>query len=114
MEQYVLMGTVVGAIILLALVLHYVPFVLWLSAKVSGVRLSLLQLFYEFSLPIQYYSNEPFLIPLRHKRKIKRLEQFCRMSVIICACYNANIQTMNVINIANRNLRENDLLFNTE
>ena len=45
MEQYVLMGTVVGAIILLALVLHYVPFVLWLSAKVSGVRISLLQLF---------------------------------------------------------------------
>ena len=38
-------GTAVGAIILMVLFFHYVPFVLWLSAKVSGVRISLMQLF---------------------------------------------------------------------
>lgn len=36
---------VVGCIILLAIILHYIPFILWLSAKVSGVHISLVQLF---------------------------------------------------------------------
>ena len=35
----------IGAVILLAVFFHYVPFFLWLSAKVSGVRISLVQLF---------------------------------------------------------------------
>ncbi len=35
----------IGAIILLAIFFHYVPFFLWLSAKVSGVHVSLVQLF---------------------------------------------------------------------
>ncbi|MEG1580153.1 MAG: flotillin-like protein FloA [Bacteroidaceae bacterium] len=34
-----------GAIVLLAVFLHFVPFFLWLSAKVSGVKISLIQLF---------------------------------------------------------------------
>ena len=38
-------GVVVGLIIVLAVFFHYVPFMLWLSAKVSGVQISLLQLF---------------------------------------------------------------------
>ncbi len=42
---YLIAGVSFGAIILLVLFFHYVPFVLWLSAKVSGVRISLLQLF---------------------------------------------------------------------
>ena len=42
---YLIGGTVVGALILLAIFFHYVPFVLWLSAKVSGVQISLMQLF---------------------------------------------------------------------
>lgn len=33
-----------GGVILLAIFFHYVPFFLWLSAKVSGVRISLVQL----------------------------------------------------------------------
>ena len=33
------------AIIFLAIFFHFVPFFLWLSAKVSGVRISLIQLF---------------------------------------------------------------------
>ena len=35
----------IGGVILLAVFFHYVPFFLWLSAKVSGVRISLVQLF---------------------------------------------------------------------
>ena len=38
-------GVIVGLIIFLAVFFHYVPFMLWLSAKVSGVRISLMQLF---------------------------------------------------------------------
>ena len=34
-----------GIVIYLAVFFHYVPFFLWLSAKVSGVRISLIQLF---------------------------------------------------------------------
>lgn len=35
----------VGAIVLLFIFFHFVPFFLWLSAKVSGVQISLIQLF---------------------------------------------------------------------
>ena len=42
---YFIGGVLVGIIIFLAVFFHYVPFMLWLSAKVSGVRISLLQLF---------------------------------------------------------------------
>ena len=42
---YLISGVVVGALVILGIFFHYVPFVLWLSAKVSGVRISLLQLF---------------------------------------------------------------------
>jgi hypothetical protein len=34
-----------GAIIFLVIFFHYVPFFLWLSAKVSGVKISLIQLY---------------------------------------------------------------------
>lgn len=36
---------IAAGIIVLAILLHYIPFLLWLSAKVSGVRISLVQLF---------------------------------------------------------------------
>ena len=42
---YFIGGVLVCVIIFLAVFFHYVPFMLWLSAKVSGVRISLLQLF---------------------------------------------------------------------
>ena len=42
---YMIGGAIVAAVILLSIFFHYVPFVLWLSAKVSGVRISLMQLF---------------------------------------------------------------------
>jgi len=36
---------IIGAIILLSIFFYYVPFVLWINAKASGVSISLLQLF---------------------------------------------------------------------
>ncbi len=36
---------IAGALIFVAVFFHYVPFILWLSAKVSGVNISLIQLF---------------------------------------------------------------------
>ena len=44
-SYYMICGGIVAAIILLSIFFHYVPFVLWLSAKVSGVNISLMQLF---------------------------------------------------------------------
>ena len=40
----ILVALVVGLFILLSIFFHFVPFFLWISAKVSGVRISLLQL----------------------------------------------------------------------
>ncbi len=36
---------IVGIILFLAIILHYIPCLLWLSARASGVRISLVQLF---------------------------------------------------------------------
>ncbi len=43
--MYLTLILIVGAIVVLAIFFHYVPFFLWLSAKVSGVKISLIQLF---------------------------------------------------------------------
>ena len=43
--MYLTAFTIIGGIIFLVLFFHYVPFFLWLSAKVSGVNISLVQLF---------------------------------------------------------------------
>jgi len=47
METAVLLwvSLIIGAIILLSIFFYYVPFVLWITAKASGVSISLLQLF---------------------------------------------------------------------
>lgn len=46
LNYYVLVpALVLGAVILLSVFFHFVPFFLWLSAKVSGVKISLIQLF---------------------------------------------------------------------
>ena len=42
---YLIAILAVAAILFLLLLFHYVPFFLWLSAKVSGVNFSLVQLF---------------------------------------------------------------------
>ena len=42
---YIPLIAIFGAIIVIAIFLHFVPFFLWLSAKVSGVHISLIQLF---------------------------------------------------------------------
>ncbi len=45
MNPIFLVVLVVAAIILLSIFFYYVPFVLWISAKASGVHISLIQLF---------------------------------------------------------------------
>ena len=60
------------AIIFLLIFFHYVPFLLWLSAKVSGVHISLLQLF------LMRIRNVPPAIIVRalieaHKAGLKQL-----------------------------------------
>ena len=45
MSSFLFIGGVVVIIVLLSIFFHYVPFVLWISAKASGVNISLLQLF---------------------------------------------------------------------
>ena len=45
MPIYLPILLVVGILIFLAILLHYIPFLLWLSAKASGVHISLVQLF---------------------------------------------------------------------
>ncbi len=44
-EQVGLLGVVIAAIVLLIIMLYFVPIGLWFSALVSGVKISLLQLF---------------------------------------------------------------------
>ena len=51
-----------GSIILLAVFFHYVPFFLWLSAKVSGVRISLIQLFLMRIRNVPPYTIVPAMI----------------------------------------------------
>lgn len=43
--MYTTILLIAGGIILIAIFFHYVPFFLWLSAKVAGVNISLIQLF---------------------------------------------------------------------
>jgi uncharacterized protein YqfA (UPF0365 family) len=38
-------GLIIGVIVLLFIILYFIPIGLWFSALVSGVRISLLQLF---------------------------------------------------------------------
>ena len=45
MSAFFIAGVVVALIVFLSIFFHYVPFMLWLSAKVSGVQISLMQLF---------------------------------------------------------------------
>ena len=48
-----------GVIIFLVIFFHYVPFFLWLSAKVSGVKISLFQLFMMRSRNVPPYGIVP-------------------------------------------------------
>ena len=63
---------IVGAIIFLAIFFHYVPFFLWLSAKVSGVNISLVQLFLMRIRNVPPYVIVPALIEA-HKAGLKSI-----------------------------------------
>ena len=45
MNVFFIGGVLVAIIVFLSIFFHYVPFMLWLSAKVTGVQISLMQLF---------------------------------------------------------------------
>lgn len=61
-----------GSIVLLAVFFHYVPFFLWLSAKVSGVHISLVQLFLMRIRNVPPYTIVPAMIEA-HKAGLKTI-----------------------------------------
>lgn len=61
-----------GCIIFLIVFFHYVPFFLWLSAKVSGVRISLVQLFLMRIRNVPPYTIVPAMIEA-HKAGLKTI-----------------------------------------
>ena len=63
---------VVAVIVFLVIFFHYVPFFLWLSAKVSGVNISLLQLFLMRIRNVPPYIIVPALIEA-HKAGLKNI-----------------------------------------
>ncbi len=63
---------IAAGIIVIAILLHYVPFILWLSAKVSGVRISLVQLFLMRIRKVPPYVIVPGLIEA-HKAGLQNI-----------------------------------------
>ena len=63
---------IVGGIIFLILFFYYVPFFLWLSAKVSGVNISLIQLFLMRIRNVPPYIIVPGMIEA-HKAGLKNI-----------------------------------------
>ena len=63
---------IAGGIIFLIIFFHYVPFFLWLSAKVSGVHISLIQLFLMRIRNVPPYIIVPGMIEA-HKAGLKNI-----------------------------------------
>ena len=70
--MYLTILLIAGGIILLVLFFHYVPFFLWLSAKVSGVNISLVQLFLMRIRNVPPYIIVPGMIEA-HKAGLKNI-----------------------------------------
>ncbi|MGI6219744.1 MAG: flotillin-like protein FloA [Bacteroidaceae bacterium] len=62
MSPIFLIIVIVGLLIFLGIFFHYVPFFLWLSAKVSGVQISLIQLFLMRIRHVPPYTIVPAMI----------------------------------------------------
>ncbi|NLI35287.1 MAG: flotillin-like protein FloA [Bacteroidales bacterium] len=67
-----IMIAIAGGVLFLALFFHYVPFFLWLSAKVSGVNISLIQLFLMRIRKVPPYVIVPGLIEA-HKAGLQNI-----------------------------------------
>ena len=67
--MYLTAFLVIGGIIFIVLFFHYVPFFLWLSAKVSGVRISLVQLFLMRIRNVPPYIIVPGMIEQHYPRR---------------------------------------------
>ena len=70
--MYLTIFLIAGGIIFLVLFFHYVPFFLWLSAKVSGVNISLVQLFLMRIRNVPPYIIVPGMIEA-HKAGLKNI-----------------------------------------
>ena len=66
---FILLG---GGLVFLIVFFHYVPFFLWLSAKVSGVHISLIQLFLMRIRNVPPYTIVPAMIEA-HKAGLKSI-----------------------------------------
>ena len=73
---------IAGGIIFLIIFFHYVPFFLWLSAKVSGVNISLIQLFLMRIRNVPPYIIVPGMIEA-HKAGLKNIELPFQMATAI-------------------------------
>lgn len=70
--MYLTAFLIIGGIVFLVLFFHYVPFFLWLSAKVSGVNISLVQLFLMRIRNVPPYIIVPGMIEA-HKAGLKNI-----------------------------------------
>ncbi len=72
-QQFILPAIVIGGVVIFLIIFfHYVPFFLWLSAKVSGVRISLVQLFLMRIRNVPPYTIVPSMIEA-HKAGISNI-----------------------------------------
>lgn len=78
--MYLTLFFVIGGLAFLAIFFHYVPFFLWLSAKVSGVNISLVQLFLMRIRNVPPYIIVPGLIEA-HKAGLSNITQIGRAHV---------------------------------
>ena len=62
MNPIFLIAVIVGFLVFLGIFFHYVPFFLWLSAKVAGVHISLIQLFLMRIRNVPPYTIVPAMI----------------------------------------------------
>src|SRR5574344_709001 len=72
MEIPIIVIAVIAGVLFLAIFFHYVPFFLWLSAKVSGVNISLIQLFLMRIRKVPPYVIVPGLIEA-HKAGLQNM-----------------------------------------
>ena len=79
---FILVG---GGIIFLFIFFHYVPFFLWLSAKVSGVDISLVQLFLMRIRNVPPHIIVPAMIEA-HKAGLSNITRACLPVFADCFC----------------------------
>ena len=103
---------IAGGIIFLIIFFHYVPFFLWLSAKVSGVNISLIQLFLMRIRNVPPYIIVPGMIEA-HKAGLKNITRDEHVEKVVHALVSASkanielpFQMATAIDLAGRDVFE--------